>query len=69
MWGGSAKSRCLPSMENGERTNRPRQRPPRASVAAAPERGVAGGRLEADAVRGAAADDQDVTALGAVRCR
>ena len=34
MCGGSAKSRCLPSTENGERTNPTASRPPRARVAA-----------------------------------
>ena len=65
MCGGSAKSRCLPSMENGDRTNPDRVQP------AAGERGgaglqrlVAGRRLEADAVGGAAADHDDVAGLG-----
>ena len=69
MCGGSAKSRCLPSMENGERTE-----PGRVHAAAGQRRGVgraapgvAERRLEADAVGGAAADDQDVPCLG-VRC-
>ena len=34
MCGGSAKSRCLPSIENGERTKPTASRPPRARVAA-----------------------------------
>ena len=34
MCGGSAKSRCLPSMENGDRTKPTASRPPRARVAA-----------------------------------
>ena len=65
MCGGSAKSRCLPSIENGERT-----KPDRVEAAARHGRGAAWtsaspvGRLEADAVRGAAADDQEVPVLG-----
>ena len=43
MWGGSANSRCLPSMVNGDRTNPAASRPPRAKVAARPEGGVASG--------------------------
>ncbi len=34
MCGGSANSRCLPSIENGERTKPTASRPPRAIVAA-----------------------------------
>ena len=34
MCGGSAKSRCLPSMVYGDRTNPTASRPPRARVAA-----------------------------------
>ena len=34
MCGGSAKSRCLPSMEKGERTKPTASMPPRARVAA-----------------------------------
>ena len=71
MCGGSAKSRCLPSTVNGERT-----KPDGVEAAAGQgrgaglERGVAGGRLEADAVGGAAADDEDVCRrFGAVRPR
>ena len=59
MCGGSAKSRCLPSMENGERTKPTASRPPRARVAArALSDWLAGRRLEADAVGGAAADHE-----------
>ena len=36
MCGGSAKSRCLPSMVYGERTRPAASRPPRAIVAARP---------------------------------
>ena len=64
MCGGSAKSRCLPSIENGERTKPTASRPPRARVAArALSGGLAGRCLEADAVGGAAADDEDVAGL------
>ena len=61
MCGGSAKSRCLPSTQNGERVS-----PMRVHAAAGHDRGagleagVARGGLEADAVRGAAADDEQV---------
>ncbi len=64
MCGGSANSRCLPSIENGERTNPAASRPPRASVVARaliPAVTLRG--LEADAVRGPAADHQEVTGL------
>ena len=61
MCGGSAKSRCLPSTVNGERTKPTASRPPRARVAAARlERGVADRGLQPDAVGGAAADDEQV---------
>ena len=65
MCGGSANSRCLPSIENGERT-----RPTDVHAAARDRRGpaaqrlVAGRRLEPDPVRRAPADDQQVPALG-----
>ena len=65
MCGGSAKSRCLPSIENGERT-----KPGRVQAAAGEGRGARPcrpaspvRRLEADAVGGAAADDQQVPGL------
>ena len=65
MCGGSAKRRCLPSMENGERTKPTASRPPRARVAArALIEESPGRRLQADAVGGAAADDQQVPGLG-----
>ena len=60
MCGGSAKSRCLPS------TVRRAHQPERVEAAAGqgrgpgPEAGLAGRRLEADAVGGAAADHQQV---------
>ena len=64
MWGGSANSRCLPSIVNGDRTKPTASRPPRAKVAArASHRGGAGGRLETDAVGGAPADHDDVAGL------
>ena len=76
MCGGSANSRCLPPTVYGDRTNPAASRPPRAIVAArALSVGSPVGRLEADAVRGAAGDDQDGAGLrgacgrGSRRCR
>ena len=60
MCGGSANSRCLPSIVYGDRTNPAASRPPRASRGRPVlEGGVARRGLQADAVRGAAGDHQD----------
>ena len=65
MCGGSANSRCLPSTVYGERTNPAASRPPFAIRAARSLRVAPPvGRLEADAVRGAAGDDQDRAGRG-----
>ena len=65
MCGGSANSRCLPSMVYGDA-----HEPDGVETAAGQgrgaglEAGVAGRRLEPDAVGGAAADDEQVAGLG-----
>ncbi len=61
MCGGSANRRCLPSTVNGERA-KPGGVEATAGQGRGPgaERGLAGRRLEPDAVGGAAADDQEV---------
>ena len=65
MCGGSANSRCLPSMVYGDRTNPAASRPPRGDPGGPVlQRRVAGRRLEADAVRRAAGDDQDRAGRG-----
>ncbi len=64
MCGGSANSRCLPSMLYGD-AHEPDgvEATPGESGGAGLEAGVAGGRLEPDAVGGAAADDDQVAGL------
>ena len=53
------RARCLPPTVYGDRTSPAASRPPRASEAARAQRRVTGRRLQADAVGGAAGDDQD----------
>ena len=71
MCGGSAKSRCLPSIENGERTKPAASMPPRASVAA---RAASGSASPSGASRPMPWAVPPLTtstcpAFGAVRCR